>query len=307
MVRTVGPVSKWKPFRSSLPARPPSASRSMTSTSQPEADEMAGLARPQKPAPTTTARRVIDPRDPRRASACSRRGPSGMRGGERLLRLGDEPFDLGLDRCPRPTPLEQVAQAGDLVVAEVGDPTRSIIRRPAPLRSRWPGPGAAWVCPRAGRHLTACLCRRGRRRRPGGRHAAGRPRPAARRARGTGRRGRSPASAAPRWSGRSTVYRPDVAGHPASQVGRAELGRHHVYPLARHQLDPHLVPQAPDAGRSGVDQSVGEDECEVAGQDRQALAVAALAGATRRRVAGCEARMQGGLCAGGCRPSRRHG
>ena len=133
MVRTVGPVSKWKPFRSSLPARPPGAQPFDDLDVPARADEMAGRGQAPKPAPTTTARRVIDPSGPRAGQRVQpSRAVGEIRGGERLLRLGDEPFDLGLDRCLRPTPLEQVAQAGDLVVAEVRDPTRSIIRRPAP-------------------------------------------------------------------------------------------------------------------------------------------------------------------------------
>ena len=60
MVSTVGPVSNVKPSRSSRPARPPGrSSRSMTSTCQPRPARWHAADRPPRPAPMTTARRVI--------------------------------------------------------------------------------------------------------------------------------------------------------------------------------------------------------------------------------------------------------
>ena len=82
-------------------------------------------------------------------------------------------------------------------------------RRPR-WRRRRPGWRAGWACPPGGRRRPACRSRPDRRTRRAGRRAAGRPRRAAGRTRTADRPARSARSgaarAAPRWSGRSTVY-----------------------------------------------------------------------------------------------------
>ena len=253
------------------------AARSRRARSAWSGSGMAGGRRP----PGRRARRSR-PR-PRRGRRWRRTGPGGRRRRRRR----------GRDRPP--------------------GPSRSLRRRRRPARG--PRRAAAWACPRAGRRRPACRCAAS-----SAEHAehvvaelerlaqrvavgAERPRPG----RVAGR------AAAPSWSGRSMVYRPDLSRAmrraPARSTSPVAVpARSRYWPMLSSMRS--SCQSAASSGGAVGQQLVGVDEGQVAGQDGDALAEAAgLAGPGRGR--------RGGRRTGGgrrerpgappSRPSRRRG